>query len=128
MASNYLTSDGVDLDSRYLGINAKAKSAATADTATNVVNKGALYKNGSPIQFSLKGNRGSSYTATKAGVVVGAEAYSGGGSTSSTVSVEVNGHKYSGKAAFVQSGDVVKVPDSANNFSFTCLLYPIRVG
>ena len=34
MASNYMTSDGVDLDSRYLGINAKAKSAATADTAT----------------------------------------------------------------------------------------------
>lgn len=34
MASGYQTSDGVDLDSRYLGINAKAKSAATADTAT----------------------------------------------------------------------------------------------
>ena len=36
MASNYMTSDGVDLDSRYLGINAKAKSAATADTANSV--------------------------------------------------------------------------------------------
>ena len=33
MASGFQTSDGVDLDSRYLGINAKAKSAATADTA-----------------------------------------------------------------------------------------------
>ena len=34
MASGFQTSDGVDLDSRYLGINAKAKSAAMADTAT----------------------------------------------------------------------------------------------
>ena len=34
MASGYLTSDGKDLDTRYLGINAKAKSASTADTAT----------------------------------------------------------------------------------------------
>ena len=33
MASGYQTSDGVDLDNRYLGINAKAKSAAKADTA-----------------------------------------------------------------------------------------------
>lgn len=36
MASKYVTDDGLDLDSRYLGINAKAKSAETADTATSV--------------------------------------------------------------------------------------------
>lgn len=34
MASGYVTSDGKDLDARYLGINAKASSAKTADTAT----------------------------------------------------------------------------------------------
>ena len=36
MASKYVTDDGLDLDSRYLGINAKAKSAETADTADTV--------------------------------------------------------------------------------------------
>jgi hypothetical protein len=36
MASKYVTDDGLDLDSRYLGINAKAKSAETADTATSI--------------------------------------------------------------------------------------------
>lgn len=34
MASGYVTSDGKDLDSRYLGIKAKAASASKADTAT----------------------------------------------------------------------------------------------
>ena len=38
MASNYKTNDCKDLDERYLGINAKAKSASTADSVsyTNV--------------------------------------------------------------------------------------------
>lgn len=35
MASGYITSDGKDLDQRYLGIDAKAKSAETADIATS---------------------------------------------------------------------------------------------
>ena len=34
MASGYVTSDGKDLDSRYLGINAKAVSAKTADSVS----------------------------------------------------------------------------------------------
>ena len=33
MASGYITSDGKDLDQRYLGIDAKAKSAEMADVA-----------------------------------------------------------------------------------------------
>ena len=130
MASNYVTSDGVDLDSRYLGKNAKAASASYADsagTATNVTNKGALYRNGNPIQFSLKGSKGSSYTVSKAGVVVGAdEAVSG--SVATVPSVEVNGLSTSGKAAFVQSGDVVRLSDSSPSFSYPCVLYPMRVG
>ena len=36
MASGYITSDGKDLDQRYLGIDAKAKSAEVADTASSV--------------------------------------------------------------------------------------------
>lgn len=35
MASGYITSDGKDLDERYLAINGKAESAKTADSATN---------------------------------------------------------------------------------------------
>ena len=35
MASGYITSDGKDLDERYLGIDGKAESAKTADSATN---------------------------------------------------------------------------------------------
>lgn len=38
MASSIVTADGKDLDSRYLGINAKAKSATTADSATKATN------------------------------------------------------------------------------------------
>ena len=36
MASKYLTEDGLDLDSRYLGINDKAKSAERATVADSV--------------------------------------------------------------------------------------------
>ena len=34
MATNIVTSDGKDLDSRYLGISAKAASAKTADSVS----------------------------------------------------------------------------------------------
>ena len=36
MASGYITSDGKDLDQRYLGIDAKAKSAEVADTVKQI--------------------------------------------------------------------------------------------
>ena len=36
MPSGYVTSDGKDLDTRYLGINDKAKSAETADSASSM--------------------------------------------------------------------------------------------
>lgn len=36
MASGYVTSDGKDLDSRYLGINSKAASAKVADSANSI--------------------------------------------------------------------------------------------
>lgn len=63
MASGYVTSDGKDLDSRYLGINAKAVSAKTAD---NVTNKGVV-KRGSPIFFSA--SLTAPYTAAANGIV-----------------------------------------------------------
>ena len=36
MASGYVTADGKDLDSRYLGINSKAASAKVADSANSI--------------------------------------------------------------------------------------------
>ena len=36
MATNIVTSDGKDLDSRYLGISAKAASATVADSANSI--------------------------------------------------------------------------------------------
>lgn len=40
MGSKFFTSDGKDLDSRYLGINDKAKSAANADNANYATSAG----------------------------------------------------------------------------------------
>lgn len=82
MASNYVTSDGKDLDSRYLGINAKAASASKADTATtattatNVTNKGRVVRNGSVIKANINGNIDTTYwTATSDGVVFSDQGY-----------------------------------------------------
>ena len=57
MATNIVTSDGKDLDSRYLGISAKAASAKTADSVS--------YSNvsGKPSGLSFGGN----YTWNKTG-------------------------------------------------------------
>lgn len=76
MASGFVTNDGKDLDSRYLGINAKAASASKADsattatTATNVTNKGRVVRNGSAIKGNINGNIDTTYwTATSDGIV-----------------------------------------------------------
>lgn len=117
MASGFVTNDGKDLDSRYLGINAKAASAKTAD---NVTNKGTITRNGNPIVFTLKGT--GSYTATKAGVV--AQADSG---SSTTRGLTING-SYFGKTAFVQSGDTIKCASLSTSYSDSFTLFPIKVS
>ena len=88
MASGYVTSDGKDLDSRYLGISAKAASAKTADnathatsadtatkatTATNVTNKGSVKLSQAPIYVSTN----ASYTAPTFGILIPAKSSSG---------------------------------------------------
>ena len=74
MASGYLTSDGKDLDARYLGINSKAKSAVTADTASSVEWSGVTSKpnlfpkvnwSRATVKFSS-----TAYTAPENGLVV----------------------------------------------------------
>ena len=117
MASGYVTADGKDLDSRYLGISDKAASAKTAD---NVTNKGTITRNGNPIMFTLKGT--GSYTATKAGVVAEAEENS-----TSVRGLKVNG-SYVGKAVFVQSGDKITCPNLGTTYSESYTLFPIKVS
>ena len=74
MASGYITSDGKDLDARYLGINSKAASAKVADTATTAtvatrLNQGFVVKNGGVIQGDLSETE--LYTVPKSGLLVG---------------------------------------------------------
>lgn len=92
MASGFVTNDGKDLDSRYLGINAKAASAKTAD---NVTNKGSA-KRGSVVYFTA--SRASPYTAAANGVVAGRNVACNVNTTDST--------KCS-NAAYVNKGDKV---------------------
>ena len=56
MASGYMTSDGKDLDARYLGINAKAASAKTVDSVSGslVYNKIGVASN-QAITFTISG-------------------------------------------------------------------------
>ena len=102
MASGFLTNDGKDLDSRYLGINAKAASAKTADTATtattatNVTNKGTLRRNGAVVYAQLTSN--GTYSVPANGVIAAV----GGG-----MGVSLQGNQYSAGALYVNAGDVI---------------------
>ena len=114
MASGFVTDDGKDLDSRYLGINAKAVSAKTADTATkantattattatNVTNKGAVSRTGSLVSISIKAN--GSYSCPAAGVVAmnGANGY-----------FEINGLPV--VSGFCNAGDTLSARGNALN-------------
>lgn len=76
MASGYITSDGKDLDERYLGIDAKAKSAEVADMAARVENLvGAtpiLSKAQVPVTVAVTSKKASaSWTAPDNGLFVG---------------------------------------------------------
>lgn len=118
MASGYVTSDGKDLDSRYLGINAKAASAKTAD---NVTNKGTLLRNGSVIKVSLKS--GGSYSVTKTGLCTADD-----DSTGTTKGIMVN-NAYAGKTVFVQSGDTIRIPASTGtSYTDDLIIIPIKIG
>jgi hypothetical protein len=88
MASGYITSDGKDLDERYLGIDGKAKSSETADVA--LTSEKATTLNGAtpPVSTTQKvtvnnhGNGNKTWTAPSDGIFYGtARCYPGGGIT-----------------------------------------------
>lgn len=71
MASGYVTSDGKDLDARYLGINAKANSANTADTATTATNVSKTVKRVGDfvtVKYTLNKNEKRSYSMPFSGL------------------------------------------------------------
>ena len=114
MASGYVTSDGKDLDSRYLGINAKAASAKVADSATNVTNKGAA-KRGSPIFFSA--SLTAPYTVAANGIV------STGGAV--TCMVNTTDTSKDSVSAYVNKGDKVYFSYGEKTAG---ALYPVVIG
>lgn len=118
MASGFVTNDGKDLDSRYLGINAKAASAKTADTATKAntattatkLSSNVLKRSGAPIYFSVYEN--SDTSAPQAGIVA----------TYGELTLTVAG-KSVGVATYVNKGDAIR--SSAHSGSGQVLLTPI---
>lgn len=75
MASGYVTSDGKDLDARYLGINAKAKSATTADSVAwgSVTGKPSIFTSANALRtgtvITLGDTYFTGYTAPSNGVL-----------------------------------------------------------
>lgn len=63
MASKYVTDDGLDLDSRYLGINAKAKSAESADSVDGT-SVSAVVAVAEATQLAINSTGGGSHTYT----------------------------------------------------------------
>lgn len=119
MASGYVTSDGKDLDSRYLAIGGKAASASYADRAGNLGGAGRVVRNGNPVQFSITGSN--SYTVRSDGIVTN---NSSGATT--PAGIAVNG-QCAGKTVFVQSGDQITIP-SNGSYTKQFVLYPMKVN
>ena len=113
MASGYLTSDGKDLDSRYLAIDGKAASASKADTATtatNVANKGTISRNGDFVSF-VPGTSGT-YSCPAAGVVTSCT------TAGASSLVYVNG-VIRGYAVFCNAGDKIKSGSEGASYTLT---------
>ena len=119
MASGYVTSDGKDLDSRYLGISAKSTSASKADTATTATTANtatglsgnfAIVPLGSQVTFTLK--EGGSYTIPANGTMV----FTQGNSQTLTINGKDGNLFKLFYSTAVCKGDVVKATDgmSAN--------------
>ncbi len=126
MTSGFVTNDGKDLDSRYLGINAKAVSAKTADTATkattattatNVTNKGAISRNGNAVQVQFAGAPHVPYSVPTAGLLVAQSAY--GLTAGSTV------RAYS---MFVNKGDKVFTGNAGQGETITAYILPLKIS
>lgn len=91
MASKYVTDDGLDLDSRYLGINAKAKSAETADLANGITNLSKISVSSSTLVI-ISSN---TFTAPSDGLFVGqSEIETVGGDSNFKVSLLIDDVTY----------------------------------
>lgn len=121
MATNIVTSDGKDLDSRYLGINAKAASAGYADSAgsaTNVTNKGSIVRNGNPVFATLWGQNSRAWTAPSNGILYCAEPFTFG---KSTISNERN-------MVFVNKGDQIWIPHGSSEMQAKATFSPVKIS
>lgn len=117
MASGFVTNDGKDLDSRYLGINAKAASAKTAD---NVTNKGAAKRSATPIYFTISGT--GAYTAASTGVISMARGF-----RCWFPNLSGNDDERSGQALFVNKGDVIRSTGSSGSTTYGVLV-PVGIS
>ncbi len=76
MASGYVTADGKDLDSRYLGINSKAASAKVADSANSISGSAVYNKIGVTGSARVAVNKASTRTsATSISYTTSADGY-----------------------------------------------------
>lgn len=116
MASGYITSDGKDLDSRYLGIKDKAASASKADTATTATTAStatglsgnfAIVPLGSQVTFTLK--QGGSYTIPANGTMV----FTSGNAQTLTINGKDGNLFKLFYTTAVCKGDVVKATDGS---------------
>lgn len=125
MATNIVTSDGKDLDSRYLGISAKAVSAKTADSIafSSVSGRPTTLQFGGTYNYSSGKQSGMSITWSAPNNLIGqvtGSSYSGHSSDSTKLTFVVNGKTVASKSGegstsasadytFLKKGTQVKV-------------------
>lgn len=121
MATNIVTSDGKDLDSRYLAIGGKAVSAGYADSAgsaTNVTNKGSIVRNGNPVFVTLWGNNSKAWTAPSNGILHCATGFTFG---KSTFGNERN-------MVFANKGDKFWIPGGSAELQAKATFSPVKIS
>ena len=116
MASGYVTSDGKDLDERYLGITDKAKSAEIADSAVQITSALNLIRTSTPIAVSISN---SPYAVNMYALA----SYLG---TRYTLNGTTN-LRFAGDALPVQPGDIITYSPTGSNPTNTFYLTPIKI-
>ena len=124
MASGYVTSDGKDLDSRYLGISAKAASAKTADSAGTLTGALRVLPNGKNIMVakSVAAQKTASYSITTDALVQRTDQFG-------SASIVVNGNTLgSGEICFASKGTSATFKNNytnSNTISIELLVCPV---
>lgn len=149
MASKYVTDDGLDLDSRYLGINAKAKSAETADSVNwdGVTGVPTGIESAPPVLGTLKFTSTASYSPTSDVMIYGtvsvseSSIWSSGGEFtvyldnvrigSRSIGEQVYTNGWTEGTLFLRKGQVLKYAVSRGGFSkanFNYTAIPIKLA